>query len=88
MIQEQDSVLVDLRIAVARLEEQVKVVNVKLDVERETDRAYREQMDAKLAPLVDNMNKGKGALAAATLVAGALGAGFATAVKHFFGVTT
>jgi hypothetical protein len=84
MIQEQDSVLVDLRIAVARLEEQVKVVNTKLDVER----IYREQMDAKLAPLVESMNKGKGAFAAAALVAGALGAGFATALKHFFGVPT
>jgi hypothetical protein len=84
MNQEQDSVLVDLRIAVARLEEQVKVVNTKLDVER----IYREQMDAKLAPLVESMNKGKGAFAAAALVAGALGAGFATALKHFFGVPT
>jgi hypothetical protein len=84
MIQEQDNVLVDLRIAVARLEEQVKVVNTKLDVER----IYREQMDAKLAPLVESMNKGKGAFAAAALAAGVLGAGFATALKHFFGVPT
>lgn len=84
MQQDQEHVLTDLRIAVARLEENVKLISLKLDGER----LYREQMDAKLAPLAESMNKGKGMLAAATLMAGITGAGIATVVKHVFHVPT
>lgn len=81
MPQEQDNVLIELRIAVARLEEQVKLVNTKLDLAV----VSREHMESKLAPLMENMNKGKGALAAATLMAGAIGATLATFFKYLFG---
>lgn len=77
-------VLTDLRIAVARLEEQIKVVNAKLDLAV----ISRESMEERLAPLMESVNKGKGALAAATIIAGAIGATVATFVKQIFGVHT
>ena len=77
-----ETVLTDLRIAVARLEEQIKIVNTKLDLER----LAREHTEKQLAPLMESVNKGKGALAAATLIAGAIGATVATGVKHFLGL--
>lgn len=79
-MQEHEQILTDLRIAVARLEEQVKLVNTKLDIAV----VSREHMESKLAPLVENMNRGKGALAAATVIAGMIGATVATFFKQLF----
>lgn len=90
---EQDPILTDLRIAVARLDEQLKAVLSQLAAqretaraERETERAYREHMETKLNPLIESVNKGKGAFAAATLIAGAIGATVATFLKQVFGM--
>jgi hypothetical protein len=95
MTSDQDTVLTELRIAVARLDEQLKAVLYQLAAQRETSRAeretecaYREHMEAKLAPLIESVDRGKGALAAATLLAGAIGAAFATGFKHLFGIAS
>ena len=74
------AMLTELRIAVARLEEQVRAVHTKMD-EAVVSRAHLEE---RLAPLTENMNKWKGGVAAITLVAGSIGAAVTTLLKQFF----
>ena len=77
-------ILTELRIAVARLEEQVRMANHKLDTAVITS----EHLEKRLAPFTANMNRWKGALAVITLVAGSLGATVTTIVKQFLGVSS
>src|SRR5574343_1189639 len=69
-----DDVLSALRVAVARLEERIdqkrKAIEDKIDLVV----VSREHLELRLAPLFENMNKGKGALAMIIFVAGGLGA--------------
>jgi hypothetical protein len=76
---EQD-ILTELRISVAELRGEVRHINVKLDEAV----VSRDHLEKKLAPIIESMNRGKGALAAATLMAGAIGATVATVVKEIF----
>ena len=75
-------ILTELRISVAELRGEVRHINLKLDEAV----VSREHLERKLAPIVESLNRGKGALAAATLMAGAIGATIATMFKHFFGI--
>ena len=75
-MQPDQDVLTELRIAVARIEARLDEAVVS-----------REELRQQLNPLIEHMNKGKGALAAITLTAGAIGATIATFLKHLFGVS-
>jgi hypothetical protein len=76
-------ILTELRISVARIEERQRSMDRKLDEAV----VSRDHLDERLAPLIEHMNKGKGALATITLAAGAIGATVATFLKQFFGVS-
>ena len=82
-MQPDQDVLTELRIAVARIEERQRSMDRKLDEAV----VSREHLDERLAPLIEHMNKGKGALAAITLTAGAIGATIATFLKHLFEIS-
>jgi hypothetical protein len=71
---------VNVLVSIARLEEQIKAVNEKLD-QAVVSRAH---LDERLAPLTENMNKWKGGVAAITIVAGSVGAFVSTLVKQWF----
>lgn len=71
---------VHLLVSIARLEEQIKSLNEKLD-QAVVSRAHLEE---RLAPLTENMNLWKGGVAAITLVAGSIGAFISTLIKQFF----
>lgn len=79
---DQDPVLTDLRIAVAELRGEVRHIRELLDEAV----VSRRDLQIQLAPLMESMNRGKGALAAATFIAGAIGATIATFIKQVFGV--
>ena len=78
-----NDILTELRITVARIEERQRSMDRKLDEAV----VSREHLDERLEPLVEHMNKGKGALATVTLAAGAIGATVATFLKQFIGVS-
>lgn len=71
---------INILVSIARLEEQIKAVNAKLD-DAVVSRAHLEE---RLAPLTENMNKWKGGVAAITLVAGSIGALISTLIKSLF----
>ena len=78
--EEQTAANIHILVSIARLEEQIKAVNAKLD-DAVVSRAHLEE---RLAPLTENMNKWKGGVAAITLVAGSIGALVSTLVKSLF----
>lgn len=75
-----DPSYVNLLVSIARLEEQIKAVNAKLD-DAVVSRAHFEE---RLAPLTENMNRWKGGMAVITLVAGSVGAIVTTFIKQVF----
>jgi hypothetical protein len=78
--EDQTAMNVNILVSIARLEEQIKAVNSKLD-DAVVSRAHLEE---RLAPLTENMNRWKGGIAAITLVAGSVGAVISTFVKNLF----
>lgn len=73
-----NDILTDLRLAVARLEVQTRNINEKLD----TAVVSREQLEARLAPITEYMNRWKGALTMIVLIAGAAGAAVTTGIRQ------
>jgi hypothetical protein len=80
MSQLQDDPLTELRITVARLDERMNTIIVKLDQAM----VSREHLETRLAPLSENINKWKGGVAAITIVAGSVGALITTLFKSIF----
>ena len=78
--EDQTTTNINILVSIARLEEQIKAVNHKLD-EAVVSRAHFEE---RLAPLYENMNRWKGGVAAITLVAGSIGAIISTFIKNMF----
>lgn len=66
-------VLTEIRIALARLETKMDEAMVS-----------REHLEARLAPLTENMNKWKGGLAAIIFVSGSVGAAITALANHLF----
>lgn len=86
----QDVMLTDLRIATARLDEQVKTVIEKLDaavasraeVRKELESVQKELND-RLGPVTESMNRWKGALAMIALFVGAVASAVTLFVEHW-----
>ena len=77
----EQELLTEVRIAVAELRAEIRHINMKLDQAV----VARADLERKLVPITESLNRGKGALAAATLMAGALGAVFSAAFRSMFG---
>lgn len=80
MTPEQQDVLTQLRLAVARLEVKVQSIDEKMD----SAVVSRAHLEERLAPLTENMNRWKGGLAALVLGAGTVGGAITSAISHFF----
>ena len=77
---DQQELLTDLRLAVARLEVRLGSMDDKMD----TALVSREHFENRLAPLIRHMDRWKGGLAAWLFMAGTAGAAITSAVSHFF----
>lgn len=83
---EHHDILIGVRIALARLEEQVRHVREQQEENRRISSERLDSIETQLRPVTESVTRWKGALTAIAIAAGAIGALVSTAIKRLVGL--